>query len=81
MSKSAAVSHTDVMHLVGDIDEAVVAAILATKASYQEIAEAAKWAEGDAEQLGKSGHVLSPAAEAVYDILTTDPTFTPVSDR
>ncbi len=81
MPKPAAVTPGDVTHLVGDIDEAVVTAILATKASYQEIAEAAKWAEGDAEQLGKSGHLLSPAAEAVYDILTADPTFSPEPDR
>ena len=81
MPKPAAVTHADVTHLIGDVDEAVVTAILATQASYQEIADAAKWAEGDAEQLGKSGHVLSPAAEAVYDILASDPTFAPDADR
>ncbi len=77
-----AVTHADVTHLTGDIDDATVAAILATKASYVEIEEAVKWASGDAEQLGKSGRGLSPAAEAVYDILMADPTFEPPeSDR
>ncbi len=71
------VTHSDVIHLAGDIDEAAVSAILATKASYVEIEEAVKWAGGDAEQLGKAGRTLSSAAEAVYDILTADPTFTP----
>lgn len=75
------VTHADVVHLAGDIDEAAVAAIIGTSASYNEIAEAVKWAEGDAEQLGKSGHGLSPAAEAVYDILVSDPAFAPEADR
>lgn len=75
------VTHADVIHLAGDIDESAVAAIVATNATYNEIAEAVKWAEGDAEQLGKSGRELSPAAEAVYDILIADPVFAPDSDR
>ena len=73
----AAVTHADVTHLTGDLEDATVAAILATKATYVEIDEAVKWASGDAEQLGKSGRELSAAAEAVYDILTADPTFEP----
>lgn len=40
-----------------------------------EIEEAVRWASGDAEHLGKSGRSLSPAAGAVYDILSSDPAF------
>ncbi len=71
------VTRADVTSLAGDLDDATVAAVIATKATYVEIEEAVKWASGDAEQLGKSGRDLSPAAEAVYDILMADPTFEP----
>lgn len=74
---SPPVTRADVVHLAGDVDDATVAAILGTNASYTEIEEAVRWAGGDAEQLGKAGRGLSPAAEAVYDILTSDPTFSP----
>ena len=36
-----------------------------------------KWATGDAEQLGITGHELSSAAEVVYDILMADPAYAP----
>lgn len=72
-----AVTRADVLHLAGDLDDAAVAAILATQATYLEIEEAVRWAAGEAEQLGKSGRALSPAAAAVYDILSSDPAFTP----
>ena len=73
--------HADVVHLVGDLDETAITAILATKASYVEIEEAVKWATGDAEQLGKSGRALSPSAEAVYDILMADPAYASDAER
>jgi len=68
-----ALSRDDVIHLVGDVDDVVVTAILATGATYGEIEEARKWAAGDAADLAKQGRTLSPAAEAVYDILAADP--------
>jgi hypothetical protein len=74
-------SHADVVALVGDLDDAVVAAIIGTGASYVEIEEAAKWATGDAEQLGKSGHGLRGAAAAVYDILMADPAYETEAER
>lgn len=36
-------SHEDVAHLVGDLEDATVAAILATGATYQEVEQALKW--------------------------------------
>lgn len=72
---TAKLGRADVVLLVGDVEDSLVTAILATGASYAEIEEAAKWAEGNAETLGKTGRTLSPAAEAVYDILVADPTF------
>ncbi len=70
-------THDDIVHLVGDVDDATVVAIEATRATHTEIEEAVKWASGDAEQLGKAGRQLSAAAEAVYNILLTDPSFGP----
>ena len=74
-------THADVVHLVGDVDDTAVAAILATKASNMDIEEAVKWATGDAEQLGKSGRELTAAAESVYDILVADPAYAPDTDQ
>lgn len=67
----------EIVHLVGDVEDATVMAIEATQATYVEIEEAVKWANGDAEQLGKAGRPLSGPAEAVYNILLTDPAFAP----
>ena len=74
-------THDDVIRLVGDVDDAVGTAILATGATYVDVEEAVKWATGDAEQLGKSGRGLSPAAEAVLDILMADPAYLPEVER
>jgi len=74
-------SHDDVIHTVGDVDETVVSAIIATGAAYIDVEEAVKWATGDAEQLGKSGRGLSPAGQAVYDILMADPAYAPEAER
>lgn len=68
-------SRDDVIRLVGDIDDAVVATILGTGATYLEIEEAVKWATGAAEDLAKQRRELGPRAEAVYDILISDPSF------
>ncbi len=70
-------THDDIIHLVGEIDDATVMAIEATRATYVEIEEAVKWASGNAEELGKAGRQLSAHAEAVYNILLTDPSFAP----
>lgn len=70
-------TRADIVHLVGDVEDATLAAIEATRATYAQIGEAVKWATGDAEQLGKAGRTLSAPAEAVYNILLTDPAFTP----
>lgn len=74
-TKSQALTHDEIAHMVGDLDDAVTTAILRTGANYREVEEAVKWASGDAEDLGKTGHQLSPAAKAVFDILVSDPNF------
>lgn len=61
-----ALSHDEVIRLVGDVDDVVVTAILATGALYWEIEEAQKWAAGDAADLAKQGRKLSPAAGTAF---------------
>lgn len=70
-----ALTRAEVIHVLGDVDDAIVAAILETGATYGELEEAQLWALGDIAELGKEGHELSSAAAAVYDILMNDPAF------
>lgn len=75
MAKASAVrlSREDVIHLVGELDDATLAAITATGASAAEIERAAKRASGEGEGVAK--RPLGPRIEAVIDILTACPTF------
>lgn len=68
-------SRADLVQLVGDLDESVLVAIRETGATYIEVEEAAKAAVGNAEDLARLQRVLGPRAEAVYDILTSEPAF------
>jgi hypothetical protein len=74
-------TYGDVVHLVGDLDETTVTAIVATGASYVDIETAVKWATGDAEQLDKSHRDMSREAKAVYDILIADPAYAAETER
>lgn len=67
--------HKDVAHLVGDLDDATIAAILATGATYAEIEQALKWIGGGREEPRLDSEGLSPTAELVYDILLADPAY------
>jgi hypothetical protein len=67
----------DVRRLVGDVDELVASAILATGASEREIAEALAWIRADEELEGRSPsaggragrvqHILQEAFERLED--------------
>ena len=59
-----------VRKIAGDVDAAKIAAILSLKPSVAEIEEAAGWAEGKDDVLGKSGHVLHGRVAALYEILS-----------
>ena len=65
----------DIAHLVGDLNDATIAAILATGATYAEIEQALKWLGGGREEPRLNSEGLSPTADLVYDILLSDPTF------
>ena len=65
----------DIEHLVGDLNDATIAAILATGATYAEIEQALKWLGCGREEPRLNSEGLSPTADLVYDILLSDPTF------
>ena len=69
------VVHDDVVRLIGDLDDALILAIMNTGATYAEIEQAVKWAGGGKDEPVLDGQGLSPTAEVVYDILVTDPSF------
>ena len=59
----------DVAHLIGDLDDSVIAAIIATGATYIEIEQALKWVGAGPEEPRLNAHGLTPTAELVCDIL------------
>jgi hypothetical protein len=71
----------DVAHLVGDLEDATIAAILATGATYAEIEQALKWLGGGREEPRLNSEGLNPTAEIVYDILLADPAYDEDSDQ
>jgi hypothetical protein len=55
---------------LGDIDDAMTAAIIDTEATLQDFEEAVAWATGESDVMGESGHDLEGVAADIYDILT-----------
>ncbi|HYL48750.1 MAG TPA: hypothetical protein VET84_05240 [Stellaceae bacterium] len=69
------ITRDEVIHLVGDLDDSVIVAILRTGASYVEVENAVRWATDDTADIGKQKHESNPRTEAVYDLLMGDPNF------
>jgi hypothetical protein len=65
----------DVAHLVGDLDDGTIAAVLATGATYAEIEQALKWIGGGREEPRLNSEGLTPIAEMVCEILLSDPAY------
>lgn len=74
-SRTQHLTHEDVAHLVGDLDDATIAAILETGATYQEIEQALKWAGAGPDEPRLNAHGMTPTAELVFDILLNDPAY------
>lgn len=77
-SQANHLTRDDVVRVVGDVEDATIAALLATGASYLELEQAVMWANGDGDHLGKAGHPLTGKAAQAYDILLSDPAFQPL---
>jgi hypothetical protein len=74
-SRMQHLTHEDVAHLVGDLDDATIAAVLATGATYEEIEQALRWAGAGPDEPRLNAHGMTPTAELVFDILLRDPAY------
>ena len=64
--------HEDVALVVGEIDPARAAAIIASGATLEELIEAAAWAAGEREIMGEETRPATGPISIVYDILTSE---------
>lgn len=62
-------THDDVVSLVGDLDDAEIATILATGATAQELDEAIAWAEAESDVMGELEKRLGEPVASIYRIL------------
>lgn len=67
------VGHDDIVRLLGDVDEAKVAAVAATGASLEELEEAVAYTIGEDDVMGEARKPLTGRAATIYEILTTGP--------
>ena len=63
--------HDEVVRLVGDLEDAKVAEILAIAPTREELEEAVAWAESESDVMGELEKSLSGSAARVYEILMT----------
>ncbi len=59
----------DVRHVLGDLDDTLVARILSTAPSYRELSDAALYARGDGDLIAREHRELSAGALAVAELL------------
>ncbi len=65
-------THDDVVAAIGNVDDDMIVAIIATGATLDELVEAHAWACDDTDTLADSGVTLTGRVAQVYDILTAD---------
>ncbi len=68
----ASLNHDQILQVAGDISDAKVAAIEATRATLEELEEAVAWAAGESDVMGDQRRPLAGRTSALYDILTAD---------
>ena len=67
-----AVRRTDLIRLLGDLDDDQIAEILALNPSVVEVEQAALWAAGQGEELARKGHTLMGVVASIVDIVSDD---------
>lgn len=72
MTERAPLSHDDLVALVGDLDDALIAAILAMGPTAEEIEEALACAADEDDVMAELERPLSGNAAKIYEILTAD---------
>ena len=71
-TNAAAANADDVRHILGDLEDVMIAEILALHPSVSDLEEAAIWAEGDSDLLAKSGRPLGPIAGDIVALLAAE---------
>jgi hypothetical protein len=79
-STAFALKREDIVHILGEVSDGTVMAILASNGSYADLELAYACAMGDDRQEGQLGP-LAGAAARIYDILQDDPAFAPAEQR
>lgn len=69
---SQAATHDDMLRILGDLDDAKATEILALGPTLSELEEAAMWAGGNGDILGKQGRPLEGVVATIFDIITAD---------
>jgi hypothetical protein len=67
------VASSDVRRLVGDVDDATVAAILALRPSLGDLEDVSACLAGDQDVLARRGHHVPPLAGRILDMLEEQP--------
>ncbi len=67
-----AVTHKQIVELVGDIPDAKAMAIIETQGTFQDLEVALAWASGESDVMGEAELPLAGAAAKIYEILTAD---------
>ena len=75
------VSHDDVTHVLGEMDDATAVEILALKPTMSELEQAAAYLGGGGETLAQSGHPLSGVVADIVNILAAEEEEPPRSPR
>ena len=65
----------DARDIVGDLDDAKIAAVLATGANAEQLEQAMVWASGESDLMGDLERPLAGVVAQLYDILMTGEEF------
>jgi hypothetical protein len=65
-------THDDVVSILGPIDEIVIAEIVATDASREELAQAWAWINSDEALIGEGRHLPAGRVAVLIDLLTPE---------
>lgn len=63
--------HDDIVHIVGDLEDSKIAAILAIAPTAQEVEAAVLWAEAESDVVDELEQPLTGATALIYEILIT----------
>ena len=69
---AAALTHREIVDLVGEIEDAKAVAIIATQGTFKDLEDAVAWAAGESDVMGEAEQPLAGAAAKICEILTAE---------